>query len=187
VKSVILLTCLLWVLSAEARVADLHTEIRVARSGEVTVSERMTVATPEGRQHRHTTYRAARRIAFLADYDALHWRLNGGERITAEVILPESVPARHIRAEASGSDAQVFVRDGRAAFRSGDGAEIVVRFPKGVVEAPSLAERAHWIISDYFGPLLVALTLVLTAVTLLLLHALSRKTRIRGQGHKSLT
>ena len=185
-RTLFLITLIFWVLSAEARVADLHTEIRVAKSGDVTVTERMTVVAPEGRRHRQTTYRATRRIAFLADHDALHWSLKGGERITAEVILPESVPARQIRAEANG-DAQVFVRDGRAAFRSRDGVAIVVRFPKGVVLEPSLAERAHWIFSDYFGAVLVALTLVLTAVTLLLLHKLSPKTRIRGQGRKSLT
>jgi hypothetical protein len=186
-RTLFLITLLFWVLSADARVADLHTEIRVAKSGDVTVTERMTVVAPQGRQHRQTTYRATRRIAFLADHDALHWSLKGAERITAEVILPDSVPARQIRAEASGGDAQVFVRDGRAAFRSRDGVAIVVRFPKGVVVEPSLAERAQWIFSDYFGAVLVALTLVLTAVTLLLLHKLSRKTRIRGQGRKSFS
>ena len=177
-KTIVLATLLLCGLSAEARIADLHTEIRVARSGAITVTERMTVVAPEGRQYRQSTYHASRRIAFLAEHDALHWTLKGAERITAEVILAESVPARHIRAEAIGSDAQVFVRDGRAAFRSGDGAAIIVRFPKGVVEAPSLAERAQWIVSDYFGAVLVALTLVLGAATLLLVHALSRKSRI---------
>lgn len=185
-KSVFLAAFLFWVLPAAARVADLHAEIRVAKSGELTVTERTTAVAPEGRQTRQVTYRAARRIAFLADHDALHWSLKGAERITAEVILPEGVPARQIRAEASGRDAQVFVRDGRAAFRSHDSVAIVVRFPKGVVVEPGIAERAHWIFSDYFGAVLIGLTLVLTTVTLLQLRKLSRKTRIRGRRRKSL-
>jgi hypothetical protein len=186
-RSAFLVVLFFWVLPAGARVADLHTEIRVAKSGDLTVTERMTVVAPGGRQHRQTTYRASRRIAFLADHDALHWSLKGGERITAEVILPESVPARQIRAEASGGDAQIFVRDGRAAFRSQDGVAIVVRFPKGVVVEPTLAERARWIFSDYFSAVLVGLALVLTVLTLLQFRKRSRKTRIRGQRRIPLT
>lgn len=181
-RSALLVASFFWVLPAAARVADLHTEIRVAKSGELTVTERTTVLAPEGRQHRQSTYRATRRIAYLGDHDALHWSLKGGENVTAEVILPESVPARQIRAEASARDAQVFVRDGRAAFRSRDGVAIVVRFPKGVVVEPGIAERARWIFSDYFGAVLIALTLVLTAATLLQLRKLARKKdRVRAR------
>ncbi len=186
-RSVILIASFLWAAAAAARVADLHAEIRVARTGELIITERTTVVAPEGRRTSQSTYRATRRIAFLADHDALHWSLTGAERITAEVILPESVPARNIRAEASGRDAQVFVRDGRAAFRSRDSVAIAVRFPKGVVVEPGIAERARWILSDHFGALLVAFTLVLTAITLLQLRKLSRRKRIRGQGRKSFS
>jgi hypothetical protein len=175
-RSVFLIASLLWMLPAAARVADLHTEIRVDKSGELTITERTTVLAPQGRQHRQAIHRAARRIEFLADHDALHWSLNGAERITAEIILPEAVPARLIRAEASRRDAQIFVRDGRAAFRSEDGVAIVVRFPKGVVVEPSIAERAQWIFSEHFGAVLLVITFVLTAVTLLQLRRLSTKT-----------
>jgi hypothetical protein len=175
-RSVFLIAFLLWMLPAAARVADLHTEIRVDKSGELTITERTTVLAPQGRQHRQAIHRAARRIEFLADHDALHWSLNGAERITAEIILPEAVPARLIRAEASRRDAQIFVRDGRAAFRSEDGVAIVVRFPKGVVVEPSIAERAQWIFSEHFGAVLLVITFVLTAVTLLQLRRLSTKT-----------
>jgi hypothetical protein len=174
-RSAALIAFVFWMLPAAARVADLHTEIRVAKSGELTVTERMAVLAPEGRQHRQAIYRATGRIAFLADHDALHWRLEGAERITAEIILPEAVPARLIKAEASGRDAQIFVRDGRAAFRSEDGVAIVVRFPKGVVVEPSFAERAQWIFSEHFGAVLLLITFVLTAITLLQLRRLSAK------------
>ena len=175
-RRVALIGFLLWVLPAAARVADLHTEIRVDKSGELTITERTTVLAPEGRQHRQAIHRETRRIEFLADHDALHWSLNGAERITAEIILPQAVPARLIKAEASGRDAQVFVRDGRAAFRSEDGLAIVVRFPKGVVVEPSFAERAQWILSEHFGAVLLVMTFVLTAVMLLQLRRLSTKT-----------
>lgn len=175
-RSVVLIALLFLMLPAAARVADLHTEIRVDKSGELTITERTTVLGPQGRQHRQTIHRASRRIEFLADHDALHWSLGGAERITAEIILPQAVPARLIKAEASGRDAQVFVRDGRAAFRSEDGVAIVVRFPKGVVVEPSFAERAQWIFSEHFGAVLLVMTFVLTAVMLLRLRRLSTKT-----------
>lgn len=175
-RSVVLIALLFLMLPAAARVADLHTEIRVDKSGELTITERTTVLGPQGRQHRQTIHRASRRIEFLADHDALHWSLDGAERITAEIILPQAVPARLIKAEASGRDAQVFVRDGRAAFRSEDGVAIVVRFPKGVVVEPSFAERAQWIFSEHFGAVLLVMTFVLTAVMLLRLRRLSTKT-----------
>ena len=205
--------------SAHARVLDLHTEIRVAKSGELTVIERITVeaakdTTPlerelprearvvdlvrdghaqafvldgtrlraggppprEGRHLYQLTYRAVRRVAFLGDHDALHWPLKGGERMTAEVILPASVPARQLRLEASGGDYRSLVRDGRAAFRSEAPIGLVVRFPKGVVAEPKLTERAAWFFSDYFGMVTVAALLALSA---LVLHL------IRGQGRNS--
>lgn len=205
--------------SAQARVLDLHTEIRVAKSGELTVVERITLeaakdaqplerelprearvvdlvrdghAQPfvldgtrlraggpppkEGRHLYQLTYRAARRVAFLGDHDALHWSLKGGERMTAEVILPSSVPARQLRLEASGGDYQSLVRDGRAAFRAQAPVALVVRFPKGVVAEPKIVERAAWFFSDYFGLVTVAGLLALTA---LVLHL------IRGQGRNS--
>ncbi|HEV3009442.1 MAG TPA: DUF2207 domain-containing protein [Burkholderiales bacterium] len=206
-------------LPAHARVVDLHSEIRVGKSGELTVIERITMdvrektgalqrelpqasrvvdvirnghpetyvlddgrlrvggaLAPEGRQLYQITYRCARRIAFLSDHDALHWNLKGAERITAEVILPSSVPARQIKVEASGGSYQSFVRAGRAAFRATDAITIVVRFPKGVVTEPAVDQRARWFFSDYFGALLVAATLGLSALVLVQLKKLSART-----------
>ena len=202
--------------SAQAQVLDLHTEIRIAKSGELTVVERITLeaakdARPlerelprearvvdlvrdghaqafvldgtrlraggpppkEGRHLYQLTYRAVRRVAFLGDHDALHWSLQGGERMTAEVILPSSVPARQLRLEASGGDYQSLVRDGRAAFRAQAPVALVVRFPKGVVAEPKIVERAAWFFSDYFGILLVTAALALSAWTLLQIRKLS--------------
>ena len=213
-----LLILLFWALPGHARVLDVHSEIRVAKSGELIVTERITLETgkrgedlerelpqashvveiirnghpeayvldglrlrlggaglPEGRHLYQITYRCARRIAFLPEHDALHWSLKGGERLTAEVILPSSVPARQIKVEASGGDTQSFVRDGRAAFRSQAPIAIVVRFPKGVVTEPGVDQRTRWFISDYFGVLLVVALLALSAWVILQLRRLSAR------------
>jgi hypothetical protein len=224
-KRIVFVLVVLYSTPGTARVLDVHAEIRVAKSGELTVTERITVeaggeagalerelpaaahvvdvirnghpesyvingarlragaaALPEGRHLYQITYRAARRIAFLGEHDALHWSLKGGSRVTAEVILPAAVPARQIKVEASGGDCQsggicqTFVRDGRAAFRAQDSIALVVRFPKGVVAEPGIGQRAHWFFSDYFGALLVLLMLTCTAWVLHL---------IRGQGQKA--
>ena len=216
-----------FVFSAQARVLDVHSEIRVGRSGELTVTERITLEAsakgarlerqlprearvadvirnghpekyvldgdrlrlgpavlPNGRHLYQITYRAARRISFLGDHDALHWSLNGGERMTAEVILPAAVQARSIKVEGTGAGYQSLVRDGRAAFRSEAPTAIVVRFPKGVVEEPGLGTRARWLFSDYFGAMLVLALLLSTAGVLYLLQKgsgpfLPRKGRTR--------
>ena len=213
----ILLLGLLLASSAHAKILDFHSDIRIAKSGELTVTERITVQAerqapallrelppaaqvvdvirnghPEryvvdgtrlriggdrlkdGRHTYQLTYRAERRVAFLGDHDALHWNLKGGERITAEVILPSTVPARQIRTEGSGASFETFVRDGRAAFRGKDGLAVVVRFPKGVVVEPDVRERARWFFSDYFGGLLVVAMLALSAWVLLKARELSR-------------
>ena len=206
------------VTSTSARVLDVHSEIRVAKSGELTVTERITVeahektgalqrelppgslvvevirnghperyalddgmrlraggeALPAGRHLYQITYRCPRRIAFLPDHDALHWNLKGAGRVTAEVILPSSVPAREIKVEASGGSYQSFVRNGRAAFRAQDDIGIVVRFPKGVVAEPAIDERARWFFSDYFGAVLVLSLIALTAWFLIQARKLSR-------------
>ena len=194
---------------AHARILDVHSDIRVAKSGELTVTERITLEVgatekraglervlqgplgvvgvsrngqpepytleharlrvgrgdlPPGRHLYQIAYRSSRGIGFLdGGYDELRWKLAGAERMTAEVTLPAPVPARDIRARAVGGEYQSFVRDGRAAFRSAEAVTIVVRFPKDVVAAPGLAERARWLFDDYKGLLTVFLLLSLAA------------------------
>lgn len=190
---------LVFSLHAVASVLDSHTDIRIAKSGELTVTERITLEAdgkteerglhlpvpefakvvdvirnghPEpythegsglriggeplapGRHRYQVTYRAAGQVRSQGGHDELRWKLQGAERITAEVILPASVPARQIKAEAVGRNYESFVRDGRAAFRSREGMTIVVRFPKGVLAEPGFSWK---------GLLLVLLGLGLAA------------------------
>jgi len=204
-----------------ARVVDFHSDIRIARNGELSVTERITLevddrqphsvlrrellapivvvdvirnghpepwllepdgdgarlrigkpgaALPHGRHTYQIAYRSQRQVRFLDAHDELHWRLGPAERITAEIVLPSSVPRREIRADA-GKDAQSFVRDGRAAFRAmraiapHEEVMVVVRFPKDVVSQPK---------TEYRGLLAVFLLLVATAAVLLKLQRLAR-------------
>jgi hypothetical protein len=115
---------------------------------------------PQGRHVYLITYRTSRHIGFLERHDELRWNVNGNgwslalERITAEVTLPAGVPAREIKVEASTTDYQSFVRDGRAAFRSTrplapkEGMTIVVGFPKGLIAAPGIGQGARWFFAD---------------------------------------
>ena len=129
-------------------------------------------ALPHGRHTYQIAYRSERQVRFLDRHDELQWRLGPGERITAEIVLPSSVPARQIRADA-GKDAQSFVRDGRAAFRAmraipaHEEVMVVVRFPKGVVYPPRV---------DYRGLLAALVLLALAAAVLYRLKALSART-----------
>lgn len=185
-------------LPAHGRVLDSHTDIRVARGGEVTVTERVSlqvddrqphsvllraVAAParvievtrngrpepwalepagsgqrlrigargtalaHGRHLYQIAYGAAGQVRFLDYFDELRWSVPAAGRVTAEVTLPASVPARDMRLSASGGDYQSFLSDGRAAFRTAkEPMTFAVRFPKGVVAAPAF---------DYRGLLLV--------------------------------
>jgi Predicted membrane protein (DUF2207) len=202
------------------RVVDFHSDIRIARNGELSVTERITLEVDDRQPHsvlrrelrapivvadvirnghpepwllepdgdgarlrigkpgaalahgRHTyqiAYRSQRQVRFLEAHDELHWRLGPAERITAEIVLPSTVPRREIRADA-GKDAQSFVRDGRAAFRAmraiapHEEVMVVVRFPKNVVSEPKM---------DYRGLLAVLLLLVASAGVLLRLRRLA--------------
>jgi hypothetical protein len=205
------------------RVVDFHSDIRIARNGELSVTERITLEVDDRQPHsvlrrelrapivvadvirnghpepwllepdgdgarlrigkpgaalahgRHTyqiAYRSQGQVRFLDAHDELHWRLGPAERITAEIVLPSSVPRREIRADA-GKDAQSFVRDGRAAFRAmraiapHEEVMVVVRFPKNVVSQPK---------TDYRGLLAVLVLLASAAGVLLRLKKLSART-----------
>jgi len=112
-------------------------------------------------------YRTALQVGHFADHDELFWPLHADEwtsgvgHISAEVLLPQPVAAGELRAEAytgvrgaRGRDYQSMIRDGAVGFTSTvsfsphQGMAIVVGFPKGVVQPPSLWQRASWYLSS---------------------------------------
>jgi hypothetical protein len=223
-RNAILIAAAFCALPVHSRILDFHSDIRVATSGELTVTERITLevnaryphslllrelSTPSqvidvirnghpesytldgsrlrigraplahGRHLYQIAYRSSRQVRFGDGLDELRWRVNensfGVERVTAEVSLPAPVPARDIKVEAIGRDYESFVRDGRAAFRSKGEMTVVVRFPKGVVAEPGMAQRARWYLDDYEGLLLVLIGLGLAALVLMRFRILSAR------------
>jgi hypothetical protein len=86
------------------------------------------------------------------------------DHISAEVLLPKSVPAAELRAEAytgpqgaRGRDYQSFIRDGAVGFTSTapfklyEGMTIVVGFPKAIVGEPGFFTRMGWFFSQNVG------------------------------------
>jgi len=116
------------------------------------------------------TYRTARQVGHFSDHDELYWNVNGNgwsfpvDHISAEVLLPKSVPAAQLRAEAytgpqgaRGREYQSMIRDGAVGFTSTatfapySGMAIVVGFPKGIVHSPGFFRRAGWFFSQNKG------------------------------------
>jgi uncharacterized membrane protein YgcG len=128
------------------------------------------VLLPHGAHTYEITYRTARQVGHFSDHDELYWNVNGNgwifafDHISAEVLLPQSVPASQLRAEAytgpqgaRGRDYQSMIRDGAAGFTSTatfppySGMTIVVGFPKGIVSAPGFFTRLGWFFSQNKG------------------------------------
>ena len=128
------------------------------------------VLLPHGVHAYEIVYRTARQLGFYDTHDELYWNVNGNgwafpmDRVSAEVRLPQAVPAERVQVEAYTGKQGARGRDfGAQAFDGGAGVEarrvlapyegltIVVMFPKGVVRAPSTRERAGWWIADNRG------------------------------------
>lgn len=124
-------------------------------------------------------YRTNRQVGFFPDHDELYWNVNGSgwifpiDRISASVHLPRAVPAAKLKAygytgdEGSREHAlAASVHDGGAdyittrALAPNENLSIVLEFPKGVIAAPSTAQKWRWWLADNFNILLAAIALV---------------------------
>jgi uncharacterized membrane protein YgcG len=121
-------------------------------------------------------YRTTRQLGFFADHDELYWNAIGTgwvfpiERGSVEVRLPSPVPVNQLHAEGytGPQDAKgtAYVAElpepGVARYRltqplgSYEGFTIVLTFPKGLIPAPTQADKLGWILRDNRG-ILVAL------------------------------
>ena len=129
------------------------------------------VIIPPGEHVYTIRYRTSRQLGYFDDYDELYWNVTGTgwkfpiDRAAATIILPS--PARfgeravYTGAQgASGSAARVVDEaPGRIRFETTtalapyEGLTVAAAFPKGVVEAPSGARRAGWLLADWAAPL----------------------------------
>jgi uncharacterized membrane protein YgcG len=127
---------------------------------------RAEVMLPPGRHTYEISYRTARQLGFFEQHDELYWNVTGNgwdfaiERASAKVTLPRSVPAAQLAVEAytgpqgaQGRDWRARAADGGAEYETTrtlaprEGLTIVLAFPKGIVPAPTMAERAAWFVS----------------------------------------
>lgn len=125
-------------------------------------------------------YRTSRQLGFFDDHDELYWNAIGTgwafpiEASSVEVRLPQSVPTSALRAEcytgAQGERGQACtaaaIAPGRAQWRlaqalpPGSGLTIVLSFPKGIVPAPTAAQRTGWLLKDNRGVLVALFALL---------------------------
>ena len=125
-------------------------------------------------------YRTGRQLGFFDDHDELYFNAIGTgwdfaiERASVEVRLPQPVPVTQMEAEGYtggyGSTARAFdallPAPGVARWtlsqplRAGEGMTVVLSFPKGVVVAPTRAQRIWWLLKDNSAALIALAGLV---------------------------
>jgi len=126
------------------------------------------------------TYKTDRQLGFFTNHDELYWNVTGNdwafeiEKATAKVILPKGVPRDRLKLEGytgpRGARGKNFTSaldgEGNAVFTTTrslppkEGLTIVVGWPKGYIQEPSLAKRTGYFFSDNLG-LLVGLVGIL--------------------------
>ena len=125
-------------------------------------------------------YRTTRQLGFFKDHDELYWNAIGTgwefpiESGSVDVRLPRAVPTDAMHAEAYTGAQGVQGRDYAASLPAPgeahwqltrplaprEGLTIVLGFPRGIVAAPSRAQRLWWLLQDNRG-VLVALAALL--------------------------
>ena len=125
-------------------------------------------------------YRTTRQLGFFKDHDELYWNAIGTgwdfpiESASVDVQLPQAVPVDAMHVEgytgAQGANGQDYVATlpvpGHAHWQvsrplaPGENITIVLDFPKGIVTAPSKAQRLWWMLKDNRGVLVALFALL---------------------------
>jgi uncharacterized membrane protein YgcG len=126
-------------------------------------------------------YKTTRQLGFFKDHDELYWNAIGTgwafpiDRGAVDVYLPAPVEVGQMSAEGytgyQGSKEQAYraeiVEPGHAhweltrSLMPSEGFTIVLSFPKGLIPAPSGAQRSWWLLKDNSGILVALLGLIL--------------------------
>jgi len=129
-------------------------------------------------------YKTTRQLGFFKDHDELYWNAIGTgwafpiDRGAVDVYLPAPVEMGQMSAEGytgyQGSQEHAYraeiVEPGHAhweltrALAPREGFTIVLSFPKGLIPAPSGAQRGWWLLKDNSGILVALLGLILLIV-----------------------
>ncbi|HEY6642833.1 DUF2207 domain-containing protein [Povalibacter sp.] len=136
-------------------------------------------------QHTFTLrYRTTRQLGFFENHDELYWNAIGTGWIfpilsgTVEARLPAPVPIEQMSAEGytgvQGGQGQAYTAElpdaGRVQWRltqplgPNEGFTVVMTFPKGVIAAPSTAQRVGWFLRDNGGVLVAAIGWLLVLI-----------------------
>lgn len=146
-------------------------------------------------------YRTTRQLGFFADHDELYWNAIGTgwafpiDRGNVDVYLPAPVEVDRMSAEGytgyQGSREQAYraeiVEPGHAHWeltrqlQPSEGFTIVLSFPKGLIPAPSLAQRIGWLLKDNRGILVALLGLIL-----LIIYSVREWSRVGRDPHKGV-
>jgi uncharacterized membrane protein YgcG len=125
-------------------------------------------------------YRTTRQLGFFTDHDELYWNAIGTgwifpiEEARVRVRLPSPVPVNQMTAEAytgpQGAKGSNYTAElpqpGIAIYQltqplgAYEGFTIVLTFPKGLIPAPTSADRAKWLLADNRGVLIALLGLI---------------------------
>lgn len=133
------------------------------------------------------SYETDRQLGFFADHDELYWNVTGNgwgfpiDVAAADIRLPAGIEASRMTIEgytgAYGARGQDYVaeieRDGKGTIsttrrlRPNEGLTVVVTWPKGFVEEPTVVDRAGYLLADNRGLLIALSGLGLTLAYLL--------------------
>ncbi|HET8897304.1 MAG TPA: DUF2207 domain-containing protein [Rhodanobacteraceae bacterium] len=122
---------------------------------------------PHGQHEYVLRYQVSREIGFFTDHDELYWNVNGtgwefaANRVSATLQLPTNVPADQLKAygytgsmDSREQAVRVSQRDDGASYATTralgaqENLSVVLEFPKGIVRAPSAAQRLVWLLRD---------------------------------------
>lgn len=131
-----------------------------------------------GKHNYSILYSVIRGIGYFEDHDELYWDVTGNEWETpienssAIVHLPEKIPNKDLQFDcytgplySKEKDCTVNVEDngdiyfkGERSFSTGEGLTIVLGWPKGVIEEPTILQKILWWLMEFwpiFIPILV--------------------------------
>ena len=135
---------------------------------------------PQGPHVYEIAYRTTRQLGFFADFDELYWNATGNgwafaiDKAVAIVHLPPGAEIKQHAAYtgpqgASGRDFRVVTAQGSeyraetaARLAPYEGFTIAVAWQKGIVAAPTEAERRWWFLSDNAGMMALLASLLAT-------------------------
>ncbi len=156
----------------------------VANGKKIYIGDKYTILS-RGKHTYSITYKTDRQLGFFQDHDELYWNVTGNgwrlpiDTVKASVQLPEGISSDAITAEGytgyygdQGKNYHAVIENNRVVFattaplKKNQGLTVVVTFPKGFVDEPSLFQKWYWFMRDnalmiFFGIGLLILLIII--------------------------